>query len=187
MDLIEFIGFVISLGAMIFLFFKRRIEDRNREDEQDEELNPDELEQEKALKEFLRSLDIEMDEENEKPHYPQESARKEVIHAPPPKPPVRVQAQIKIKKVEMPPIHEGFSQSNQEAFAQKSHIENRWTQTSLEKGEINKTTIGGTQDHAYAFKGKKGLGRGRDILEKLQTKNDMIVIAEILGKPKGLL
>lgn len=62
MNLIEFIGFLISLLAVIVLMTKRRQIERYKK-EHPEEFEKEELQKEEALKAFLKTLNIEMEEE----------------------------------------------------------------------------------------------------------------------------
>lgn len=65
MSVIEFIGFIISLVTMFFLFFKKLYDDRQRR------LNPEEYakktkERERQLKEFWKSMDVNMDQNDDR-------------------------------------------------------------------------------------------------------------------------
>lgn len=63
MDFTEIIGFLISLFAFIFLMYRRATARRNQ--------NPqEEIDQEKRLKEFLKSLNVEIEEDDEEEERP---------------------------------------------------------------------------------------------------------------------
>lgn len=92
MNLIEFIGFIITMVAMTFLILRRVWEDRRRRAHPEEYSNKKE-QQEATLKQFLKSLDIDMDEEDE-----EGEIERHIPPKPPqpiPKPAVRQQQKMK--------------------------------------------------------------------------------------------
>ncbi len=70
MNFVEFIGFVIVILAMFFILIRRAMEERRRR-KYPELFEKEEQEREKALKEFLRGLNVDVEEVEElKPEPP---------------------------------------------------------------------------------------------------------------------
>jgi hypothetical protein len=64
MSLIEFIGFIITICALFFLVIKRKWEERRKREHPEEE-HRKELQQKAHLKRYLKSLDLDVEEEEE--------------------------------------------------------------------------------------------------------------------------
>lgn len=67
MNFVEFLGFIVSLAAFIILAYKRA---RDARRQQPDEYHLDSDEQDKKLREFLKSLDVEVEEEKPLPRPP---------------------------------------------------------------------------------------------------------------------
>lgn len=108
MTLIEFIGFLITLTAMTFLVFRNAWEQR-RKRSHPEEYRSEKDKQEQTLKEFLKSLDVDMKETDEEE--PEEEEIEEIEYRPmpppkpkalPPSPPISIKHYESL--VEIPPV-----------------------------------------------------------------------------------
>lgn len=160
MDIVELIGFLISFFAFVFLMFRRVMRNRTTEEEEEE------VEQNKKLKDFLKSLDIEIEEEKEE---------KKPVRLPPPPKPVK------------PLPHKGFEtyrfDSHMDSYKQQSAVETRKLQTKLqasldEKGSKYKEAV-----NEYHMIQKAKPSRARQIMTALKSPKEMIVLGEILRRP----
>lgn len=160
MNLIEFIGFVISLAALIFLFFKKVRDEKFRlqhPEEYEEELH----QKEEALKEILKSMQLDVEDE-------------ENLSPPPPRP----QHVMKKKYIKPPKAPLTVLQTQKEKEA------NQYEERTLSDNRIfNKKTINAP---AYEVKRLHHSNRGSDLIKSLPSKRDMLIYKEVFGKPLAL-
>jgi hypothetical protein len=174
MDLIEFIGFIISITAIVFLMGRSLWEQYQRR-VHPEWVEQQRLKQEAQLKQFLRGLEIESDDEEEEEEEVEEDFE-------PPK-----------KKAEPPPAplfqkkrstEYGF-RPKLEKFKQESKIEQRQFRSALEDravqsyGSVNQDLL---VKHEYKTFIRSTPSRAKKLL-KAQGRKEMMQFHEILSKP----
>lgn len=161
MSLIEFIGFVISMAALIFLFFKRVSEDRYRR-KNPEKFAEEKLEQEKALKELMKSMHIGTEEEG-----------------PPPPPPRAMALQSPLKKVVVSTVHpKKLEKYSEKAAKEKENYEKRMLSKTYHKKTENAPVY---EVHRLTYN-----SRGNDLIQALPSRRDMLIYKELFGKPLAL-
>ena len=183
MNLIEFIGFVSTIIAMFVILIRRSMIERRRK-ENPELYQQEEEDKEHALREFLHSMNIEVED-------------KQVYEEPAPPPPPPEEKPIP-KKPDRPKrlVRDTFELERRiEKYEKTRGVESR----SLEETEVGKiefrelgqeivtddlfldTGIG-----AYEIDQKREEPRVRKMLENLKHPSDMVIYHEVLGKPKAL-
>lgn len=175
MSIIEFIGFVIAMGAMTFLFFKRYREERNRR------LNPQEYarrqrEQEEDLRKFLRSMNIDVEEEELEPPEPPSQQRP---------PPIPKQAPIRKPWTNPAPTREMDFASTLDHYKKESAIERRKLKTDIENRAFV-PLLSGSKAESYEVIRRKSVSRGAALIQTLNSPQDMFIVNEIIGKPLSM-
>lgn len=156
MTFIEFIGFIITLIAFFLLVMKQARDERKRR-QNPEAYEYEEQQQQEAIKDLLRSLNIEVPEERPAPK-------------PPPPPP-----QVEIEEALPMPIKESkipqsmrlaafdYGDAFRDPFAKRKAFE-----------------------HGDAYvKRKQQQSRVKQLLRETDTLKDAVILKEVLGKPKG--
>lgn len=172
MSIVEFIGFLITLFALLFLSVKK-----NKENS---ELGDEGHSQQEKLKNFLKSLDIEMEEDNFQPH------PKKVLKNEPKSMQMRKTKSPKAqldKPVSKKVVEHTKLSSQLESRSFESHLKERYDNLSH---SIVSESYRDVKDDAYSIKKKSNTSRGQALLEQLPTKKNMVVLVEIFNKPKGL-
>ena len=185
MSFIEFIGFVISMVALIFLFSKK-IFDQRRARLNPEESEREEEEQKRNLKEFLRSLEIDMeDQEQFKPPPPPPKI------TPPQPPKERPRGQQKPRpasRVLNDPFKAKLEQRQFETAIEKrgfkTNIEDRFYQSFDER--LLSSDFRKASTDAYDVILFDQTPRIQHLVGQLPSLREMIIIREIIGPPKGL-
>lgn len=200
MDLIQFIGFVISMLALIFLTIKRSREEKRRKTHP-EEFKGEREREEQAYRDLLRSLELpippELDHEIKHPQA-KSSPR------PPPAPSSAGWKAPEPKRMVQPSFQ---YQATLDARHQKTRIEQRsfqspitgrqgFKQTVVSKAlqpeaatsAYNVATKGAynVSTDAYAFHEEVTIPRARTMVEGLSRPLEMILFYEMIKKPKGL-
>lgn len=178
MSFIEFIGFVISIAALFFLFIKRFLEDRRRAK------NPEQFKEEpqerQALKEFLKSLEIDMEEDKKySAHQPPKAPSQ------PPQPSSRqaskssLPARQKELVVEKRKAKAGYEDKYRDAYQDTytNTYEDRILSRRFQKQE---------KGSAYEIIEMDKATRVVNLLRGLKSPKDMILLNEIIGPPKGM-
>lgn len=189
MNLIEFIGFVVSFIAMTFLFFRGMIEKRQKAK------NPAlyekrQLQREQRLEDFFRTFDVQHDEEvagdegeDEEDELDLEelpSKREQVRQAGQlPLPPLKVNARLLAKPLDRP--RESVSG---EARAFESSIEKQHSDAFLSKIPSTNAVDHALDPYAIALQSRQN--RFNHLLGHLDSKKDLVIIHEVLAKPKAL-
>lgn len=170
MSIIEFIGFIITMVAMVMLFFKRTREERYRRE------NPDEMEEEglpphDPLKQFLKALEGTYEEEE-----------KEQNVRPPSPPPMQVQ-QTSAKKRPLsnefqfqPKMDKHHLDPKLAGFHQKREIDSRKLGSSLDDRY---------GDSTYEVHRRESESYARKVVDRLHSRRDMMICHEIFSRPKG--
>ncbi len=155
MDISQLIGFIISAGALLFLFF-RQFQTAKRRRENPEQYEQEQRRKEKHLKELMKSLDIETDDEEENEReLPLQPKPVKIPHKVI-KPALRHSAVAKVK----PPIaHVGLSTHNRAALQSAS---------------------------AYKITHRNKPSRGSLLVHGLRSPQEMIIFQAIVGTPKSL-
>lgn len=166
MNLIELLGFVIVLAAMAIIMFKRAYEDYKKR-KNPEEYEEEERKKEEALKQFLKSLDIEVETEEE--------AEAVIASEPPPPPGRSVADEFAFER----PLEERH---------QASAIEDRLFSVALDKRyEIPRKRVATpsmrmpSSRDAYLIEGRST--HVWRLLKKGHLK-DAILLREIIGPPR---
>lgn len=169
--MVEIIGFIISLLALIYLFFKQQSINRYRQ-EHPEAFIEEEIEEDDPLKEFMKAIER------------QKAAREASQHVPPPPPKMAKQS----KQIPLYPSLEDYRMASQ--------IENRQLKSSLENRRIN-SKLGQRFEELPSHTLAPNLhypGSGQLVgqtrvglaLKRLSKKQDLIIYQEIIDKPRGL-
>lgn len=183
MDLIQFIGFIVSFAAFVYLMFRRAFEKikRNHPEEETEhgEENP-----EKKLREFLKSLDADMEEDHHLPEPlpPPPVEKKNIARPTPPRAPAKVYTapeplgafatESAARKVAAKAVRHMPETDMEEKFKGKSVVSSHYA--DLAKLE-----------QRYEVYQKSATSRGALLLAKGHIKQDMVVLHEIMGRPKA--
>ncbi|MEM1283098.1 MAG: hypothetical protein AAGG81_06045 [Chlamydiota bacterium] len=187
MNLIEFIGFIITMILVIYLSSKRAIEDRKRR------LDPnyDEGEEDDNFREMVHLLNLSPEDVK--------ALERELKGEPaqPPPPPNVMQQKTKTaakKRVTRTLSDQYALRTNIENFKQRSKVAEREFDTKIDhryekprKPIITQSLRVEPERDPYAT---IGLGskktRIKQILDSLESKNNMIILHEIIDKPKAL-
>jgi hypothetical protein len=164
MNFVEFLGFIISLGAMIFLFTKRFLEDRKRR------LNPEEYarkekEQEENLRRFYKSIsgDFDDEEKEEEDEPVSKTVHQPLIQRrPPPKPP-------------KPTIH-------RESYVKQTATEKK---KSLAHDTSGYTHTVKPAERYEVIRSEK-ISKTSQVLNHLKSPKDLLIIKEIFDKPLSM-
>jgi hypothetical protein len=179
---IEIIGFVISLISILFLFFKKRIDDTYRQNHPEQIEEEDELAEGDPVRDLLRSLERETEK------------RTSLLKKPPapPAPNSRTMQSIatsssKVKKIGSTGLQS--SKSSLEKRQIKSQLEDRRLTPSLREKEEERSRHALTNslpstDHSDRQSGKAS--RAALFIKQLPSLKSIVVYKEIFGKPKGL-
>jgi hypothetical protein len=172
---VEIIGYIISVLALIYLFFKQQAVVRYRQEHpelfKDEELT----EEDDSLREFLKAI--------EKESHPKES----VVRAPPPPPPRKAPPPPK-KTPLTSSLKEYHLKSQIETRRIKSPIENRRVKTPLVQRyeEMPHATVAHPLDHLAEEVEETEPSRAKIVFLRLSDRRDMVIYHEILDKPKSM-
>ncbi len=182
MNLIELIGFVVSLVALGIIAISRSIEERRRR--RDPEAYEREQEQKRQeLKKVLRQMHIE-DEEDAYYVQDNEEDQDEEIYTPPP----RKIAQMKASPSYVPPIK--AKEPSIAAYHLKSGIEERQLVSTFEKEEKKAFKDVFSQDmqinDAYEIRVVSDISTGSKVLKSIPSMKEMVILHEILDRPKAL-
>lgn len=172
MSLVEFIGFIISFLAMIFLFFKNM-----KEAQSSKELPQDDGEENDPLKEFLKTF--EGGEKVEK-SYP----TKQIVA-----PPIQV-APVRTKRKEgtFSSLDTYKLETQVEKRKLKTAIETRKMKTNIEDRSISLGVHGRSllMDKTMQTEGiARKVSRAEGVLKQIPSNSEMVILHAIWDKPKG--
>jgi hypothetical protein len=160
MNVVEFIGFI---AMMLFLLHSSRNK-RRRQEEQSDEIEPEELEQAKRLKDFLQGIDSDM-----KPKPSPVAQRQQLKATPAPQP-----------KKEVPKWEHSSPKQLQKSGREKPHkphVETSWEEPYKDPYAIKKD--------AYAITEKRK-SKAFYLKKRLRTPQDMVLWHEIMSVPVGM-
>jgi hypothetical protein len=185
MDLIEFIGFVITFFIFVVLMLKRSYERWKRYQFPDEEEGGGEpKDQEQQLKDFLKSLEEDMEEVKVERPLPPIPPKPKIIK-PPPKAPVEKPKPPKPLK----PVGALATSVDKRTLATK--VDKRHLETRIEDRFAGTTVVSDHFQQApeydpYRLKKKGKEARIRKLLGGLKSTKDMVLLHEILSRPRSL-
>ena len=172
---VEFIGFFIAIFFLVAASLRKRWEDRDRQ-EHPENYKEEPAQEQQLLRELLKEMNVELEEE---PQQPPDPPVKQVAPPAPPTAPARKR------------VSEDYDfHSNIESRSKETHIEDRTL--NIHVGDEWKKNLGqlDLQDNPkqdmYEFHRERSKARAKQLLEGLDSKQDMILLHTILGPPKGL-
>lgn len=184
MTFTEFIGFIVTMVFLTILFFKRLFEKRKQSLEP-ESYDREEEDQRKNLKEFLRSLEGDMQEDEKRAHTQQPK------RVQPPPPPV-----VQKKEIRPPrqPASERFQfKGKLEGRRPESAIEKRGFKTNIEDRfyesfdeRLLSSDFRSSSTTAYELVHLSKTPRIKNLVRGLPSLKSMIVLKEIMGPPKGM-
>lgn len=168
MNFIEMIGFIISLLALFVLAGKKAYDERRRR-ENPEQFEREEMEQAEKLKAFLHSVNMDM-EETDYSHTPK---RPKPIQKPPVKHAIKerlIQPKLAVRVEKSQP---------------QPQPANHYVLSSKPESSFNNHV---RREHdAYSIRTATGTPyRATDVLSRLKSKKDLIILQEIISPPKGL-
>lgn len=166
MSIAEFFGLIISLLAIFFLLYKRIREERYKREHPDE-YKKKQRKQEENLKLFLKSLDIDVpDEEEAKPH-----------RRPPP---------VKWEKTShVPKAREEYVPRVDKYAPQKTAMESRELVSALDT-RYDKNRFDLAPAPKYEVHNKKKASRVEKLISGLHSRKEMVLLHVVFGSPKGM-
>lgn len=175
MSLVEFLGFLISVAAVLFLFLRHMWEGTHRNPEH---MRDEEQKQKQVLQDFLKSLDIELEDEKQGPPLKKIEPQKQILKPPPAKKPKRS-------------VEDGFQyQARLDAYKQSTSSDKWGLKTSIEQ-EVRKFDERSVVSPDMQLKGKlkvaPGESRGSYAIRQLTNRKQMFIFQTLLNRPKGLL
>ena len=189
MSFIEFFGFLISISAVIFLALRHTWEEWQRK-KYPEKYALDKEKQGDVLKDFLKSLDVDLEDDAPPAPKPIPKIPKAVVKTPSV---AKVRVQLP-KKIKQSLLDEEFSyQTSLDQYKQITQIENRKLKTSIgdDAKKFAYDRVGSAdlrvKRDAYSLIQKvEEPARGRKVLSRFKYSADMFIIQTILNPPKGL-
>jgi hypothetical protein len=166
---VEFIGFIISLLALVYLFFKQQSYEHHRQ-AQSQDFKNEEVDEDDDLKELMKTID-------------RETAARDTQHLPP-RPPQIVK---QIKKPSSTSFEEYRLASQIEKRQLKSSLENRHLKSKIAQKLEERTLPQIAQPHSHVRDWEeKAPSRARIALGRLSNRRDLIIYQEIIDKPKSM-
>ena len=193
MSFIEFIGFIISFAAMIFLVIRRFFEERQRR------LNPEEYAKRERLREqnlrkFLKSRDLYSppeEEEEEQEEEDEEEVLKPVkpkkFNMPPKTPAVtQQQAFIKLREAQKQQVIQQKSPAVQQGnYGSETAKDKKRNLTAADAARYSQYDLKSAESYEVIHIEKKVTAAQR-LLSSLKSPQDMLVIKEIFDKPLSM-
>lgn len=180
MSFVEFIGFIISLVAMIFLVTKRFMEERKRR------LNPEEYarkeeEQEANLRRFLKSINV--DSEDEEEFSPPPHPKNRYSQVPPPAP---HQPLIRLRETQkQPPVPpkktSGFNAGN---YGSETACDKKRNLAAAQTSHVLHHDL--KPADSYEVIRIETVSPAISLLNSLKSSKDMLIIKEIFDKPLSM-
>lgn len=191
MEISDFIGFIASV-LVLLLFIGRHILSARRRQQHPEEAALEKKEQKAALKNFLKSLEVDMEgldeEEEEEKVMPRIALKK----ATPPSPPPQITQQP-----EKPKPHRRVGDD----FRFQTHVEQRHFETAVEKRRLETAVEKRKRDfganiispdlrhapdaYSRALIETKEPSRALELVARLGSRKNMVILQEILNPPKA--
>ena len=193
MSFVEFVGFIISFGAMIFLVLRRFFEERQRR------LNPEEYERKERIKEenlrrFMRERGIAVNDDDDE-DFPEEMRRKKTL-------PVKTKPQTKSQSSQNPQqafIKLREAQKQQVLGAQQKKSPPAFQQgnygaetASAKKRNMAASDVEHSMHHdfkpadSYEVIRVERITAANRLISGLRSPQDMVILKEILDKPLSM-
>ncbi|KAF3362009.1 hypothetical protein PHSC3_001320 [Chlamydiales bacterium STE3] len=163
MGMEELIGFLISLASLLFLGFKKI-----RGSQSSQETDDEEREQQERLKKFLKSLDIEMEEEAGMPS-----------RSLPPSPPKKAK-EMKVLPVQKPYQFSSDFDRYQQPFTAEKQYSSRTLHSQLEEKQLLYKNA--SDDYHMIQRSKPS--KGKRVLSSLKSTKELVILTEILNRPQ---
>lgn len=176
MNFIEFIGFVVSMLAFIWLMGKRAKEERKRRREHPEEFEEEIQAQKQEIKEMFKALNVDVYEDEE---FEEEEEEEEAYTPPPPPPPKKRKRYQEFKT--------SFADYELQSDIEEQHLREFVTE---EENLVYATPIVSTDmvysdQTAYDILSESGRSRiGREV-DSLPSLRQLILYHEVIGQPKA--
>ena len=178
MNWVELISFLVMVVAMTVIVYRRMKEEKRRREHPEEFADEEKREQER-LRDFLRTMDIEPEKEEEPQPQPEPVQ-------PPPSPEAAQESPFGRPR-------EDFFEPELETITFTTDVEQQRyiakTGRGFERpfGEIERDLAEkyGDTDPLYALEEGEELSMAAKALYRLPTPKDMVILAEIFGKPRG--
>lgn len=188
MTLLEFIGFIVSMLALVVLMIKKVLNERNRR-ANPELYEREEQEQAERLRAFLNAVHDDMQSDTPSPQ-PGERVRATPSYSPP-------REQPNQQKPSKRTVRDEFTFTSSIADRKlSSTVEKRKLKSSLDEKYhglgsdriVNTDITSSPVRDAYQLKPARSFASNRALktISHLKSRRDLIVIHEILDKPKGL-
>lgn len=178
MDLIEFIGFVISILALLVIATRRASEERRRRRDP-EAYEKEQEERRKALRQSLREMHIDLDDEEEEEGN-DEFLQEEKRNLPPPLP----------KPITKRTLKDSYQlDARLEKYQPKTTIEDRHLISNIENRDNKIYEVVSADlhlDESYQLEQSNPLSIGGKVLKTLPSMKEMIILNEILNRPLAL-
>lgn len=184
MEASDVIGFIVSVLAMLFVF-ARHIFSRRYRQQHPQEAELEDRKQKETLKNFLKSLDVEMDELDEEEEM--EARRPLPLLKKEPPPPPRLEEKPKSQRN----VQDDFRfQTKVEQRRFETSVEQRRLETAVEKRkrDFGANIISPDLLHsfdAYAHAKAQKPSKAANLVSRLGSKKDMVILQEILNPPKA--
>ncbi len=167
--MVEFIGFIISLLALFYLFIKQNSRTERQTQPTDDSI---EGKEEYPFKQFLREIKKEVE------------ARENVQRLPPPPSPPKVAKQSKKPR---PVLEEGRLKNQIEQHRMKTSVEDRRVKSRVHQEEQPGRMVMLPTRHPHIEENRiKGPSRVQLALHRLASRKDLIIYQEIIDKPKSM-
>lgn len=157
MDITEILGFLISLGAFLFVLIYPIWNERQRR-KHPEEYEAAQQRKEKRLKTLLKSIDMKV---------PDEEESDEIIEV------ERIAPSSSSKKTHIQPRSQVFR-----------HLQPTFIAPTPEKYDLGPRLQ--KKSMVYGVTGQDEISRGRLLLEQQHSIQDVMILREIIGPPKSL-
>jgi len=158
MSFIEFLGFLITMGAMMLLFGRRVKEEQRRRQNPDESEEGEGLLPTDPLREYIRTVEGSDEEEEEAP--PKRKLR------------IGLESDFKFQ----PDLDKHHLAPKMADYKESTKIESLDFTTSLDSRYI---------DHAYKIVDREKHSYGSKVIGRLHSRRDMIICHEIFSRPKS--
>jgi hypothetical protein len=181
MNFIEFVGFIISFLFFLVLIMRRTYErwKKTKFPEEGETAEEETSDHKQQLKDFLKSLDVDMEEiEEEKkrpmpPQVPPPAPFKEKPPAPKPLKPVGA-------------LVTAVDKQNFETHMDKRHLETKEEDRFAGAKIVSSYFREPAAADPYHIKKQAGRSAVRKPLYRVKNRQDMVILHEIIGRPKAL-
>ena len=199
MTIDQIIGFLISMFFLVVIVLKKAFENRQRHTNP-QKYEEDKRRKEETLQEFLKSLKQDMKHADTDKDEEDEDEEDIPVRAPPPKPQPVVRPQERFQ-----PKLEGFKrqtaieqrrlQTSIDARKLKTNVEdkqfvssldNRYKDKAYDVQKLSEDARVLKQDTAYEVKERDETSPAYKIIKRLRSPKELVILYEIMGKPKGL-